>query len=384
MMSRPALRRALVAALALLLLPGAGASAQMIQVGPPVDRPVSASTRSAVVRGIVDALRGDYVFPDIGTTMAASLEAGLAADRWRGLDSSIAFAESLTAQLQTISRDKHLRVVYREEAIPERAEAGEPTPAERERFVRDMAARNFGFERVERLPGNIGYMDLRGFNDPGAGADEVAVAAMNFLANCDALIVDLRKNGGGHPEMVALLSTYLFPEGARVHLNDLYFRPADETTQFWTLPSVPGKRLAGKDVYILTSKYTFSAAEEFTYNLKNLERATIVGETTGGGAHPGGMVRLGDHFAMFCPTGRAINPISRTNWEGTGVAPDLACSAEEALSLARVTALERLLAKAQDARDRERLNMALELTKAEAAGAVPAGADGPVRIVVRD
>jgi hypothetical protein len=382
MIARPAVRFGLPALAALFV--ATEGIAQIVSMGPPVDRPVTSAERTAVVTEVAQALRDNYVFPDVGTTMAASLEAGLASDRWRALDSSIAFAESLTAQLQAISKDKHLRVVYREEVLPERADAGEPTPEEVERFRKDMAVRNFGFEKLERLPGNIGYLDLRGFNDPGAGADEVAVAAMNFLSNCDALIVDLRKNGGGHPEMVALLSTYLFPAGPRVHLNDLYFRPADETTQFWTLPSVPGKRLADTDVYILTSKRTFSAAEEFTYNLKNLERATVVGETTGGGAHPGGMVRLADHFAMFCPTGRAINPITKTNWEGTGVAPDLACSAEEALHLARVTALEKLLAEAQDPRDRERLTMALEMTKAEASGATPAGADGPVRIVVKD
>ena len=160
------------------------------------------------------------------------------------------------------------------------------------------ASINFGFEKVERLKGNVGYIDLRGFT-PAEFSAETIVAAMNFVANTDALIFDLRQNGGGDPATVALLSSYLFgPEP--VHLNSLYWREGDTTHQWWTLPFVPGKRYAGKDVYVLTSKRTFSAAEEFTYNLKNLKRATIIGETTGGGAHPGGPRRINEHFHGLC------------------------------------------------------------------------------------
>ncbi|MBL8220228.1 MAG: S41 family peptidase, partial [Bryobacterales bacterium] len=184
---------------------------------------------------------------------------------------------------------------------------------------------------------------------PAALGAETAVAAMNLLANCDALIVDVRRNGGGDPAMVALLSSYLFDDVT--HLNDLYFRPADSTRQWWTLPFVPGKKLAGKPVYVLTSNRTFSAAEEFTYNLKNLKRATIVGETTGGGAHPGGMSRVSTHFRAFIPTGRAINPVSKTNWEGTGVSPDVAVNQEAALKTAHLMAVK----KGREAEKDERL-----------------------------
>jgi C-terminal processing protease CtpA/Prc len=134
----------------------------------------------------------------------------------------------------------------------------------------------------------------------------------------------------------------LFPEAPVVHLNDIYSRPDNQTHQWWTLAFVPGKRFTGKSVYVLTSKMTFSAAEEFTYNLKNLKRATIVGETTGGGAHPGGQQRVNDHFAVWVPTGRAINPITKTNWEGTGVQPDVAVSADLALKTAHLAALEKV------------------------------------------
>jgi C-terminal processing protease CtpA/Prc len=138
--------------------------------------------------------------------------------------------------------------------------------------------------------------------------------------------------------MVALISSYLFGDKP-VHLNDLYWRKGNRTDEFWTKPELAKVKFANKDIYVLTSSYTFSGAEEFTYNLRNLKRATIIGETTGGGAHPGGMVRLADHFGVFIPTGRAINPISKTNWEGTGVEPDIKVPKEQALKVAYVAAL---------------------------------------------
>jgi C-terminal processing protease CtpA/Prc len=170
-----------------------------------------------------------------------------------------------------------------------------------------------------------------------------AVAAMNFLANVDAIIIDLRENGGGDPKMIALVSTYLFSQPT--HLNDLWERKGDTTQQYWTLPYVPGKRLDAKPAYVLTSKQTFSGAEEFSYNLKNLKRATLVGETTGGGAHPVSGHRIDDHFMIGVPFARAINPISKTNWEGTGVEPDVKVAAAEALATAQKLATEKLGSK---------------------------------------
>jgi C-terminal processing protease CtpA/Prc len=189
------------------------------------------------------------------------------------------------------------------------------------------------------MDGNIGYIELRGFNDHEAGAETVA-AAMTFLANTEAIIFDLRQNGGGSPFMVALISSYLFGDKP-VHLNDLYWRKGDRTDEFWTKPAAAAKKFPDKDVYVLTSNRTFSAGEEFTYTLKNLKRAVIVGETTGGGAHPGGMERLSEHFGVFIPAGRAINPISKTNWEGTGVEPDVKVPREQALKVAYLMALKK-------------------------------------------
>lgn len=165
-----------------------------------------------------------------------------------------------------------------------------------------------------------------------------ATAAMNFLGNADAIIFDLRDNLGGDPKMVAFLATYLF--AGPTHLSDLYDRKKDTTTQYWTLPFVPGKTMAGKPIFVLTSKRTFSGGEEFSYDLKVLKRATIVGETTGGGAHPVAAHRIDDHFIIGVPFARAVNPTTNTNWEGVGVEPDVKVPAEEALDVAKKMAAE--------------------------------------------
>jgi C-terminal processing protease CtpA/Prc len=205
-----------------------------------------------------------------------------------------------------------------------------------------MERMNCGFDKVEILSGNVGYLKFNMFADPDM-CGPTAVAAMNFLANVAAIIFDLRENGGGDPKMIAFISTYLFSEAT--HLNDLWERKGDVTHQYWTLPYVPGKHLDGKPAYVLTSKETFSGAEEFSYNLKNLKRATIIGETTGGGVHPVSGHRIDDHFMIGVPFARAINPISKTNWEGTGVEPDVKVPSAYSLATAQKLAAEKLGSK---------------------------------------
>jgi C-terminal processing protease CtpA/Prc len=303
----------------------------------PPDRTIDATSRTAVVDMLIKELNDSYVFPEMAKKMETDIRGRLAAKEYDSITSSRGLAEKLTTDLQSVSKDKHLRVRYSHDVIPMRQDRREPTAAEIEQGKWFNKRVNYGFEKVERMNGNIGYVDLRGFNDDEAGADTVA-AAMTFLQNTEAIIFDLRQNGGGNPAMVALISSYLFGDKP-VHLNDLYWRKGNRTDEFWTKPELAKVKFANKDIYVLTSSYTFSGAEEFTYNLKNLKRATIIGETTGGGAHPGGMVRLADHFGVFIPTGRAINPISKTNWEGTGVEPDIKVPKEQALKVAYVAAL---------------------------------------------
>ncbi|HEX4461207.1 MAG TPA: S41 family peptidase, partial [Polyangia bacterium] len=170
-----------------------------------------------------------------------------------------------------------------------------------------------------------------------------ATSAFGFLAHVDAVIFDLRDNGGGDPSMVAFMASHLF--AGRTRLNDIYERKENKTTEQWTNPAVPGNKLVDKPVFVLTSKRTFSGAEDFSYALKNLKRATIIGETTGGGAHPTRPVRLDDHFLLGVPFARSVSTITKTDWEGTGVEPDVKVPADEALNVATKMAGEQLAKK---------------------------------------
>ncbi len=305
------------------------------------DLTIDAATRTQVIDGILKRLHDSYVFPDVAKKMEQSIRERVDKKEYDQITSAKQFATTLTNDLQAVSKDKHLRVRYSHTSIPERGPQREPTAEEREQRRRELTWMNHGFAKVERLPGNIGYLEFFNFMDEEQGADTVA-AAMNFINGTEALIIDMQNNGGGNPAMVALVCSYLFgPEP--VHLNDLYWREGNRTQEFWTKKEVAGKRYLNKDVYVLTSKRTFSGAEEFTYNLKNLKRATIIGETTGGGAHPGGGFRISEHFGMFVPTGRAISPITKGNWEGTGVTPDVAVPADQALLVTRIMALKKIL-----------------------------------------
>ena len=307
------------------------------------DLTIDAATRTQVIDTILKRLNDSYVFPEVAKKMEQSIRERVTKKEYDSITSAKEFATKLTNDLQAVSNDKHLRVRYSHQSIPERGPQREPTAEEREQRTRDLSWMNHGFVKVERLRGNIGYLEFSNFMDEQLGADTVA-AAMNFVSGTDALIIDLRANGGGNPAMVALICSYFFgPEP--VHLNDLYWREGNRTDEFWTRKEVAGKRYLNKDVYVLTSKRTFSGAEEFTYNLKNLKRATIVGETTGGGAHPGGGFRINEHFGMFVPTGRAISPITKTNWEGTGVTPDVSVPTDQALLTARLMALKKSMEK---------------------------------------
>lgn len=359
-----------IIAAALAALVSAPLAAQGPQPGP--DGPVDAATRARVIDDVLAALDREYVFPEKSREMADAIRQRARRREYDAITSSAAFADSLTAHLRAVSRDRHLQVRFSPQAVPpedtvERRETAEDRARRRDR----ARMSNFGFEKVERKPGNIGYIEIRGFQDPAIGA-ETAAAAMTFLANTDALIIDLRRNGGGSPGMVQLVSSYLFDEPT--HLNSLYFRPADRTDQFWTLPHVPGQRFGEeKPVYVLTSERTFSAAEEFSYNLQNLKRATIVGDTTGGGAHPGGTRRVGTHFVVFVPSGRAISPVTGTNWEGTGVRPDVAVPTDHALGTAYVDALGKVLEKTEAPELRRQLQelIAEERKKLEEMRAAP-------------
>jgi hypothetical protein len=347
--------------------------------------------KTELILDISRALDETYVFPEVAEKMIALLEQKLEDGGYDAMSTMTEFTQQLTADLQSISHDLHLSVrpftrPPGEEGVPDRA-------AQRRRRLEQARRDNFGFRKVEMLPGNVGYLRLDGFNDADIAGD-TAVAAMNFLANSAALIIDLRNNGGGSPSMIQLISSYFFEE--RRHLNTFYVRRSDSYDEFWTQESVKGPKMVDVPIYVLTSGRTFSAAEEFTYNLKHMERATIIGETTGGGAHPVDSIisDMGGGFLARAsiPFGRAINPTTGTNWEGTGVKPHIEVTAEGALDRAQIEALAGLAEIADDRSERFALDWAREGLEATAhqidleasqAGAF-VGQYGPRRITLED
>ncbi len=305
------------------------------------DLPLDEETRTAVLQAVVDQLN-EYAFADVAIKLQQDIQRRLEDEGYQAIRSGAQLAATLTAQLQTLSADQQIKVYFSPVALPHLAPQAEIPPAELAQQRRLSELRNFDFNQVSRLRGNIGYLELFSFEPP-EFAGETAAAAMQFLAHTSALIIDLRHNRGGSVSMVALLTSYLLPAYPALHLTNLCWPKADRTQQSWTLPHVSGRRYLDKPVYVLIGPETFSAAEEFAYNLQALNRAVIVGETTAGGANPGAGFRLHDHFWMFVPTGQAISSITGENWEGSGVLPDFKVPMELALKAGQLLAFRKLL-----------------------------------------
>jgi len=305
---------------------------------------VDAAVRARVIRAVAEQLDQLYVYPDVGKKLARDITLGWRQGQYRTVADGVAFAQQLTDSLQAVSHDKHLRVDFSPAQLPkgETEQSSGSIAREREKLTHE----NCGFVRVEWLPGNVGYVRLDEFGDDASLCTGTAAAAMGFLANVDAIIFDLRENHGGDPALVAFLETFLF--ASRTHIDDLWDRRSGRTTEIWTLSDVPGKRLPSAAAYVLTSHATFSGAEAFAYELQALKRATVVGEVTGGGGHIVHGVRIDDRFRLMIPVARPINPVTKTNWEGTGVVPDVNAPAAQALDVAKELAAEELKRRRSD------------------------------------
>jgi hypothetical protein len=298
---------------------------------------LDASERQRVIDGAIANLRLHYIYPDVAQQMADTL----LAHQKRGDDDAMtdgdSFANQLTKQMRDVSHDMHLELVYSRDPLPQR-QGGQSREAIA-RYRKAMKQENCTFEKVEILPRNIGYLKLNSFPDP-AVCQSTAKAAMVSLNHVEALIIDLRDNHGGEPDMVALMAAYLFDH------PEYWYNPRENTTkQSWTRSPVPGNRLADKPVYVLMSGRTFSGAEQFCYDLKMLKRVTLVGETTGGAAHSGVWHRIDNHFGMGIPETKPINPFSQTDWAETGVEPDVKVKSADALETARKLAEGKLQKK---------------------------------------
>ena len=302
---------------------------------------VDAADPRRLVEHLLALLEETYVLPDAAREIAGSIRTRLLRGEYDEVPVDGSFAELLTEHLREVNGDRHLSLRYHREPQPIREGDIWADPDWIREYQAEAALDNYGVHEVRRLEGNVGYVRLTSLDEAEYTAEAI-VATMNLVANTSALIFDIRRNNGGASTGVALWCSYLFPPEP-VHLNDIYCRKGNTTQQYWTVPFVPGRRYLEKPVYVLTSGRTFSGAEEFAYNLKHLGRATIVGETTLGGANPVGAYRLDAHFELRVAVCRAINPVTGTNWEGVGVEPDIAVPAAEALARAHREALGRVL-----------------------------------------
>jgi hypothetical protein len=293
------------------------------------DAQLDVPARHRVIDGAIANVTKYYVDADVAQKMAIALRKHENNGDDNGATDGATFAELLTSQMRNVSHDKYVAMIYDTATTHENSPA--PTDDEVARYRKEMEQNNCTFEKIAILPHNIGYLKFNSFPDASI-CGPTAAAAMSKLNYADAIIFDLRDNPGGYANMVALIATYLFDRPT--HLNDFYNRSENSTEESWTLPPIPGNRLADKPAFVLTSSTTFSAAEGFSYDLKMLKRATLVGETTSGRGHLGAKHRIDDHFTIRVPGIKVINPISRTNWEGTGVAPDVKVKAGDALRAA--------------------------------------------------
>ncbi|MFE7624491.1 S41 family peptidase [Streptomyces sp. NPDC057509] len=294
-------------------------------------------TPAPVINEMVRLLTEQYVFPGTADQLAALLTRRLDEGAY-DVDDAEELARLVTSDLQSVNGDRHLRLKHH--AIPVPPEQGAATlDAMRREFDSSLG----GVPRVQLLDGGVAVVEPAPMLFPLEWAAEPLGAALTLVSRAQALIVDLRANRGGDPDTVAFVCGYLLDE--RTHLNTMHWRDGERVEQSWTPPHVPGARFGGsKPLYVLCGGSTFSAAEELAYDLQQLGRAVVVGEPTRGGAHPCRGWTLTPHLEATVPVGRAVNPVSGANWEGTGVRPDSPCAAADALDHAHALALARLAA----------------------------------------
>jgi peptidase S41-like protein len=296
--------------------------------------PLDAAERQRLIDGVGANLKRFYFDKDVARKTADLLLAHEKSGDNNAATESEAFARLVTAQMRDASHDAHLALEYSQDSLPTEPPAETPDSLERNR--QRILQQNCMIRRAEILSHNVGYLKMDFFPDVSVcGAS--AKAAMAALNDADAIIFDLRDNTGGFENMVALLASYLFD-----HPEYLYSPRGAPTEESWTKSPVPGNKLANKPVFVLTSATTWSGAEQFSYDLKHLKRATLIGETTRGGAHAGGFHRIDDHFGMGIPEEKAINPFGNADWEGVGVEPDIKVKAADALETARKLAERKL------------------------------------------
>jgi hypothetical protein len=305
---------------------------------------VTKEQKTEAIDSVIKLMNERYIFPETAKQIELHLRKQQTKKAYDTITSADAFAAKLTADVRSICKDKHVGIRFSPEplVIDRSVNLMQMPEDEKSGYAEFLRLENYGVRKLDILKGNIGYIDFK-FLCGTEYAGDFYAAMMNYVQHTDALIIDFRRsNGAMSDNVIPFLCSYFFAD--KIHLNDLYWRERNFTQQTWTQVVVPGKKYLNKPIYILTSGATFSGAEEMTYDLKNLKRATIIGEVTGGGANPGGSVVLTKHFRMFLPVGRAINPITKTNWEGVGVQPDSLTISRLALHKAHLAAMNHSIA----------------------------------------
>ena len=307
------------------------------------DLAITSKEKSEIIDTIITTVNGSYIFPDIALQVEKVIRERQKKGAYNKITSSKEFADTISNQLVQISNDKHLRILFSYDTVPQRTEKEPPLPDFIETFAIEH---NYGFDKIDILEGNIGYLNILGFF-PFDEATNKAIASLGFLSNTQALIIDLRKNTGGVGTLANFVLSYFYDQRP-FHFLDVMYRKENRVEQSWSSFYVPGKRFIDKPVYVLTSKGTFSAGEAFAYILQSSKRATIIGEVTGGGANVGDLIRINEHFVMNLPVGRPVSPITNSNWEGTGIKPDIDVAQENALTTAHAAALKELIQISKD------------------------------------
>ncbi len=304
-----------------------------------------------LINSIADSLNEHYIFPVKAASISIYLQSQLKKNAYIGLlDNPEKLAEQIGQDINVVHHDPHMRIKFDPGFVPQ--EIYKPTSEDIKQAKKYWKENNYMFKKAEVLPGNIGYLSFNLFVEDIESAKPTIAAALKFLVNTTALVIDLRENMGGSPEMVSQIESYFFKE--KTHMNDLINRSNKDTTFLYADPAKSEGLNLSMPIYILTSKHTFSGAEDFTFGMQIANRAIVVGETTGGGAHPQMPFSVGQGFVVFIPFARSINPVTQTDWEGTGVIPDVKVTANEAFINAQELIFRNLLLTAPDQKEKNK------------------------------
>ena len=332
--------------------------------------PITATEKKALVDSIKKRMERYYVFPEKAKEIGQYLTKRLGSKAYDAISDYNAFLDTLATDINQVHHDPHLRMGFDPgyvQELKQRKSKPRPTPEKLEEEKAFYRKNNYGFARVEILPGNIGYMSLIEFDKVNDESRTIVAAAFEFIAYADAVIIDLRSNNGGEPEMVQEVLSYFFDKP--VLTGSTYDREAGKTVDNYSLAKVKGKKIPAKKLYILTSQNTFSAPEALAYFMKNAKRAVIVGEPTAGAAHGTKGFIVNDQVVMQIPFMRGIDPVTKSDWEGVGVQPDVVIKADKALAKAQQIIMEDALVTVKDPGDKFALEWGLVSVKAQLAPA---------------